>query len=158
MRAILLIGRLCCGKSTYARRLMAEERAVLLSVDELMQTLFPDGAGEQHDLWAHRCRAYLYAKTRQLAQQGYVPVLDFGFWSRAMRQEAAQALSGLTLDWRYLDIPQSVWQERIARRNAAIETGQQGEYYVDEGLLAKCEALFEAPTLQELPDMTILRL
>ena len=156
MRVILLIGRLCCGKSTYARHLIAEENAVLLSVDELMQTIFPQGAGESHDLYAHRCRAYLYEKARQLASQGMLPLLDFGFWSRSMRQEAATALSGLALDWRYLDVPQEEWHERIIRRNAAIEAGLQGEYYVDEGLLAKCNALFEPPTVQELPGLTIL--
>ena len=156
MRAILLIGRLCCGKSTYARQLIAEENAVLLSADELMQTLFPQGAGESHDLYALRCRAYLYQKARQLASQGMLPLMDFGFWSRSMRQEAATALAGLTLDWRYLDVPQEEWRVRIARRNAAIEAGLTGEYYVDAGLLAKCSALFEAPTQEELPGMKVL--
>lgn len=158
MRVILLIGRLCSGKSTYARQLVAEENAVLLSADELMQTLFPQGAGESHDLYARRCRAYLYHQARQLASQGMLPLMDFGFWSRSMRQEAAEALSGLELDWRYLDVPQEEWHARITRRNAAIEAGLTGEYYVDEGLLAKCEALFEAPTQEELPGMQILRL
>jgi len=156
MRTILLIGRLCCGKSTYARQLVAEENAVLLSADELMQTLFPDGAGEAHDLYARRCRAYLYEKARQLASQGMLPLMDFGFWNRSIRQEAIAALSGLELDWRYLDVPEEIWRERIAQRNAAIEAGLKGEYYVDEGLLAKCTALFEAPTAQELTGLTII--
>lgn len=131
---------------------------MLLSADELMQTLFPQGAGECHNLYARRCRAYLYHKARQLASQGMLPLMDFGFWSRILRQEAADALSELELDWRYLDVPEDVWHERIAHRNAAIEAGQQGEYYVDEGLLAKCCALFEAPTAEELPGMQTLHL
>ena len=38
MKVILLIGKICCGKTTYARTL----GGMLISCDQLMQTLFPD--------------------------------------------------------------------------------------------------------------------
>ena len=150
-RAILIIGRLCSGKTTYARRVAQEEHAVHLNCDELMRTLFPQPLGEEYDLYFARALDYLYRLTRRLSESGCVPVLDFGFLSRASRQQAAVALKGLTLDWRYLDVPEDEWRRRIARRNAAILAGkgQPDEYYVDEGLLRKLTPHFEPPSPEE---------
>lgn len=150
-RAILIIGRLCSGKTTYARRVAQEEHAVLLNCDELMRTLFPQPLGEDYDLYFARALDYLYRLTRRLSESGCVPVLDFGFLSRASRQQAAVALKGLTLDWRYLDVPEDEWHRRIAHRNSAILAGQgqPDEYYVDDGLLRKLAPRFEPPSPEE---------
>ncbi|MBQ2952361.1 MAG: AAA family ATPase [Clostridia bacterium] len=156
MKVILLIGRICCGKSTYARTLPG---TMLLSCDQLMQTMFPGGCGEAHDALAARARAYLFALARQSTAAGVTPVLDFGFWTPEMRREATDALAGCELDWRYLDVPEDEWARRIAQRNAAITAGHAdpSDYYVDEGLLEKVRTLFIPPTADELPGLTILR-
>ena len=156
MKVILLIGRICCGKTTYARTLPG---TLLFSCDQLMQTLYPGGCGDQHDTQAARARAYLFSLARQAAASGATPVLDFGFWTKEMRREAIDALPGCTLDWRYLDVPPDEWAQRIARRNAAIDAGcaDPSDYYVDEGLLAKVNALFDPPTEAELPGLTVIR-
>ena len=156
MKVILLIGRICSGKTTYARTLPG---TLLLSCDQLMQTIFPGGCGEMHDALAARARAYLFARARDVAAAGVTPVLDFGFWTREMRREAIDALKGCTPDWRYLDVPEDEWARRIAARNAAICQGRgaPSDYYVDEGLLAKVTGLFEPPTEAELPGLTVIR-
>ena len=43
MKIILLIGKICTGKSTYARTLPG---TLLISCDQLMQSMFPGGCGE----------------------------------------------------------------------------------------------------------------
>ena len=156
MKVILLIGRICCGKTTYARTLPG---TMLLSCDQLMQTMFPGGCGDQHDALAARARSYLFSQARQAAAAGVTPVLDFGFWTPQMRQEAIDALPGCELDWRYLNVPEDEWARRIAQRNAAIRDGHgdPSDYYVDEGLLAKVSALFIPPTADELPGLTVIR-
>ena len=148
MRIILLIGRICSGKTTYARKIMAEHQpAALLSADELMQTLFPEPLGEKYDRYAARCKSYLYQQARKLAHQGVTPVLDFGFWSKEDRREAAAALEGFELDWRYVDISMEEWERRIQTRNAAVLEGTAPleTYYVDDGLKAKMNSRFEEP-------------
>lgn len=152
---ILLIGPVCCGKTTYARQLPG---TLLLSCDALMQTLFPGGCGEDHDVLATRARAYLFTQARQAALAGMTPVLDFGFWTQEMRQEAIAALSGLRLDWRYLSVSPEEWARRIAKRNAAQLAGQgdPADYFVDEELLGKVNALFQPPTEAELPGLTVI--
>ncbi len=156
MKVILLIGRICCGKTTYARSLPG---TLLISCDQLMRAMFPQGCGDAHDELAARARQYLFAMARQAAEAGMTPVLDFGFWTQEMRQEAVRALLGCELDWRWLDVPQEEWARRIASRNAAIRAGQgdPADYYVDAGLLEKVSRLFEPPTERELPGLTILR-
>lgn len=155
MKIILLIGKICCGKTTYAKTLPG----LLISCDQLMQSMFPGGCGEHHDLLAERARKYLLNLARQCADAGLTPVVDFGFWNPATRREAIEALAGHELDWRYLDVPEAEWQRRIARRNAAIQAGlaDPSDYFVDEGLRAKAERLFVPPTPQELPGLTVIR-
>jgi len=155
MKIILLIGKLCSGKSTYARSLPG---TVLISCDQLMQTMFPGGCGEHHDTLAARARQYLFCLARQCAEGGATPVIDFGFWTPEMRREATEALPGCELDWRYLSVADDEWQRRIAGRNAAILAGRAdpSDYYVDEGLLAKVNGLFVPPTAEELPGMTVI--
>lgn len=156
MKIILLIGKICCGKTTYAKSLPG---TMLISCDQLMQSLFPGGCGEHHNLLAERARKYLLGLARQCAEAGVTPVVDFGFWTPALRQEAIDALSGFELDWRYLDVPQDEWARRIAKRNAAIQANQAdpSDYFVDEGLLEKVNSLFVPPTQEELPGLTVIR-
>lgn len=155
MKIILLIGKICVGKSTYAREL----GGMLISCDQLMQTMFPDGCGEDHDMLAGRARKYLLALARQCAEAGVSPMVDFGFWTPALRKEAADILAGFELDWRWLDIPEDEWRRRIHKRNTAIQSGEgnPSDYFVDDGLLDKVNRLFIPPTEQELPGLTILR-
>ena len=156
MKIILLIGKICCGKTTYARQLPG---TLLISCDQLMQAMLPGGCGEHHDMLAARARRYLLHLARQCAEAGVTPVVDFGFWTPAFRREAIDALEGFELDWRYLDVDDAEWRRRIAKRNAAIQAGQAdpSDYFVDEGLLQKVSALFIPPTAEELPGLTILR-
>ena len=156
MKIILLIGRICSGKTTYAATL---PDTLLISCDQLMQTMFPGGCGEHHDMLAARARSYLFAMARRCAEAGVTPVIDFGFWTPDMRREAMDALSGFELDWRYLDTEPAEWARRIAARNAAILAGtaSPSDYFVDEGLLEKLARLFIPPTKEELPGLTVIR-
>ena len=155
MKIILLIGKICVGKSTYAKGL----GGMLISCDQLMQSMFPGGCGEHHDMLAERARKYLLGLARQCAEASVTPVVDFGFWNPATRREAIDALEGYELDWRYLDIADDEWNRRISKRNAAIQAGQAdpSDYYVDEGLKEKVLQLFIPPTEEELPGLTVIR-
>lgn len=158
-KIIMLIGRISSGKTTYARKVEKEESALRLSCDELMQTVFPEPMGDQYDVYARRCIQYLYHLGRQLALGGANVVMDMGCWTRESRREAAEFFQGVEVDWRYLDIPEAEWKRRIASRNAAVLAGRSNmdEYLVDEGLLAKATAMFEAPTEDEGLQLTIIK-
>ena len=69
-------GRICCGKSTYARKIKAETKAVILSIDEITLSLFPEGAGEMHDVYVRRAEQYLLALSLQILETVADVILD----------------------------------------------------------------------------------
>ena len=151
----LICGKICCGKSTFARKLANEKNAVILSCDEIM-TLFPEPEGDEAYAAVYRkVYACLLKKAAEITACGANVILDWGFWPKAERQETAAffARQGIPAQWYFLDVPETEWRERIARRNA---TPGASDYFVDEGLRQKCLRLFEAPDAEETRDWIIV--
>ncbi len=151
-KALLICGKICCGKSTYAKRLCAENNAVLLSVDEIMLAIFGPYAGEKHDEYTERIQNYLFQKSIELIKSGMNVILDWGFWSRRKRSTARAfyADRGIECEFHYMDLSDEVWKERIAYRNELVLKGEHGAYLVDENLTAKFASLFEPPLESEI--------
>ena len=63
MKVIMTCGKLCSGKTTYAKAFCEQHNAVLLSADELMLSLFGHDAGEKHDEYVEKIKAYLLRKS-----------------------------------------------------------------------------------------------
>ena len=148
-RVIMTCGMICCGKSTYARKLQAERNAVILSIDEITLTLFPEGSGEMHDTYALRAEQYLLNLSLQILRTGTDVILDWGLWTRAIRDRIRQfyaSQGGIETELHYLRIDPEEWERRIRKRNASGEAA----YYVDEGLLNKVKTLFEEPSAEEV--------
>ncbi len=151
-KVIMTCGMICCGKSTYARRLRAEGNAVILSIDDITLTLFPEGSGEMHDTYAMRAEQYLLELSLQILQAGTDVILDWGCWTRAVRDRIRKfyaSRGGIKTELHYLRIDPAEWNRRIGKRNASGETA----YYVDEGLLRKSISLFEEPSEDEVDVM-----
>ena len=148
----LICGKLCCGKSTYAKKLKRNHKAVVLSVDEIMLAVFGLYAGEKHDEYAANVRTYLFEKSLELIQTGVSVILDWGFWTKAARYEAKAFYRSRNIECElyYLDISDEVWQARINQRNRSIMAGETTAYIVDSALAAKFEAKFELPAKEEV--------
>lgn len=151
-RVVLVCGRLCSGKSTYAQKVCTRDRAVLLSVDEVMLSLFDEDLGDRHDEYTAKVKRMLYSKSLALLEVGVDVVLDWGFWTRADRRYAKEyyRASGFDCELHYLDVPDGTWKERIERRNGLVLEGKASAYYVDDGLAKKFETLFEEPSDSEV--------
>ena len=151
-RVMMMCGRLCSGKTTYAARLRERYGAVVLSVDELMLSFIGPEAGDMHDEYVARAMAYLYQKSLDIVAAGANVVLDWGFWSRKERQYAREFYGsrGIDCELHYLHISDEEWRRRVERRNADVCAGFSDAYFVDEGLMAKFEGLFEAPEAGEV--------
>ena len=142
-KVMLICGKVCCGKTTYTKQLQAKG-AVLLSSDELMRLLFDEYLGDRHDEVAARVNGYLLDKSLEILRAGTDVVLDWGFWTKAGREEvlAFYKERGCTAELHYLDIDDETWRQRIEKRNA--NRGPY-DYYVDDGLREKCLSRFEPP-------------
>ena len=148
-KVIMTCGMICCGKSTYAKKIRAEGNAVILSIDDITLTLFPDGSGSMHDTYALRAEQYLLELSLQILQTGADVILDWGLWTRAIRDRIRNFYAshgGIKTELHYIRIHPSEWKRRIAKRNASGDTA----YYVDEGLLNKARSLFEEPSADEV--------
>ena len=150
-KVILICGRICCGKTTYAHRLREERRAALLSIDEVMLAMFGQHAGDMHDIYAERTKRYLLAKALELAAADIDVILDWGPWTKAGRSELREFFTarGVGFELHAIDIDDAVWRARLRKRNAAVETGEAEAYYVDDNLAAKFASRYEAPDANE---------
>ena len=150
-KAIMICGKLCSGKSTYAKKLQKENKAVILSVDEIMLALFGQDAGEKHDDYVTVIKEYLYHKSLEIINSGTDVILDWGFWTREERVYASSYFgsNGVAAEIYYIDIDDCEWYRRIEKRNQDVLAHKSDAYYVDEGLAAKFASIFEKPDPSE---------
>ena len=152
-QVILICGKICSGKSYYAKKLCVEKNAVILSTDEATKMLIDNEQGEFYNEFAKRVNLYLRKKAVDIVKAGADVILDWGFWSKADREEIKKffADNGVEYSMLYIDISDENWENNIKERNRMIEKGEGGsDFYVDEGLKAKVLSLFEVPEKSEV--------
>lgn len=151
-KVILICGKICCGKTTYAKKLVKEQNTVLLSCDEITLALFGQHIGEKHGEMVERTMKYLFNKSLEVVSTGVNVILDFGFWTRDDRGEAASFYkqNSITTEWHYIDVSSEVWIKNLAKRNQAIESGKTDDYYIDDNIANKFWRIFEEPTTDEI--------
>ncbi len=151
-KAILICGKICSGKSVYARRLRLKNKAVLLSVDEIMLAMFGLYTGEKHDEYTDRLQEYLFKKSLEIIETGNDVILDWGFWTADKRAAAREFYKSrnIAYEFHYMDVSDETWKERILNRNNAVSAGDNSAYFIDSNLAAKFETLFEAPDKNEM--------
>lgn len=155
-KVIMICGKICCGKSTYAQRLRTENSAAVLSVDEIMLAMFGQHVGDKHDEYAQRTKKYLFGKSAELIETGINVILDWGFWTKAERKYAREFYEARNIECElhYISVSEETWESRLAKRNALVEAGKTDAYYVDENLAKKFASVFEAPDEGEI-DKTV---
>lgn len=147
---LLMCGLPCSGKTTLARRLERERGALRLTPDEWIVRLYGQGLTPPALDW---CRDPVEALQWEVAAQalglGVNVILDFGFWSRAEREEfrARAAALGAGSEVHFLDVPRPTLLARLAARNAAPPPYT---FRVTEAQLDAWRAFFEPPTPDEL--------
>ena len=151
-KVILICGKICSGKSFYAERLRKEHGAVMLSVDEITLSLFGQHIGEKHDEICERTQKYLFEKSLEIVEVGTEVILDWGFWQREDREYAREFYRsrGVPCEFHHVDISDEVWKKNLSERNAAVSAGKTAAYFVDDGLAAKFERMFEVPDESEM--------
>ena len=151
-KVYMMCGKICSGKSTHAAELKTLHHAVILSVDEITLALFGQDVGNLHDTYVERAEQYLYEKSVEIIQEGINVVLDWGFWTKEERLYARNyyASKGIEYEFHYIDISPLEWVRRLEKRNLEITEGKTNAYFVDEGLAAKFESIFEVPDENEI--------
>lgn len=152
-KVILICGKICSGKTYYARKLAKENNAVILSTDEVTKDLIDNMQGEFYNEFAVKVNLYLRKKAAEIAAAGTNVILDWGFWTKKDRREIVSFFNSRKIEtcFYYIQITDTDWQKNIEKRNALIEKGEGGsDFYVDEGLKNKVLTLFEEPCPEEV--------
>lgn len=152
-KAMLICGKICSGKSYYARNLKQKEKAVILSTDEVTYDLINNEQGEFYDIFASRVNNYLKKKAVEIVKCGSNVILDWGFWTEEERKEISKYFesNNINYEWHYIDINDDTWHKNINERNERVRAGKGGsDFYVDEGLLKKVSSRFEKPAKEEI--------
>lgn len=152
-KVIAICGKICSGKSCYAKRLKEKERAAVLSCDELTKDLFDNNLGEGHDEMARRIRGYLEKKSVELVKVGCNVILDWGFWTAESRRSLTEFCRARSVrcEWHYVQVDDQTWAMNIAERNRRVAGGFGGsDYFLDEGLAEKLLSVWEAPRREEI--------
>jgi len=138
-KIILLCGRVCSGKSTYAKKLMKEIHAVRLDPDEIMLKIHGEHTGKRHEEILQSTLELLYEKAVETYYNDVNVIIDFGFWQRKYREEANLYFKKQNIrpEWHFIDVDESTWKERIKKRNAAVKAGSEASYYIDDIIIAK---------------------
>lgn len=151
-KVILICGKICSGKSTYAEQLCKNNHTILLSVDEIMLSLFGQHCGDKHDLYSERTKKYMFDKSVKLIENGIDVILDWGFWTKDGRDHAKEFYNdrGIECELHYININDETWKARLKKRNDAVSAEETLAYFVDDNLAAKFNKLFEMPTDDEI--------
>lgn len=145
-----MVGLPCSGKTTLARKLELEQKALRLTVDEWHVPLFGQDAKEpQHDARHSQLEAMLWEIARRALELGINVILDFGFWAREEREDyrlRAKAL-GARSEVHFLDAPKNELLRRLAVRNSQPS---QKAFYISEEQMMPWIASFQRPMPDEL--------
>lgn len=157
-KVLIMCGKICSGKSTYAEKLKLENKAVILSVDELTLALFENQAGEKLDFYVEKLKEYFLKKSLDIVEAGADVILDWGFWTKKERDYAREFYDSRNISYQfyYMNVGIDEWKKRILKRNQEIKREQLEAYPIDKGLLSKVERMFEEPDRKELKAMIII--
>lgn len=151
----IVFGRQGAGKSTYARKLAKETKAVYFSIDEWMWKLYgKDLPKSMNFKWimerVDRCEKQIWEIAKQIAHCELEVILDLGF-TKFEKRELFLALAeeqNIPTQIHYLKAPHSLRKQRVLTRN--VEKGETFSFEVSAGMFDFMEGEFQSPRDKEL--------
>lgn len=144
----LTVGLPGTGKTTKARRIEVEEKALRLTKDEWVKALYGTGnPPSASDVIEGR----LIEIGLRALELGVNVVIDFGLWGRDERSalRAAAANLGVAVEMRYFQLTRAEQRQRLDRREAEEP---HTTWHMSDEELATWDAVISVPTAGELDD------
>lgn len=159
-RIHLVIGPVGSGKSTFAQSLTQQHRALRLTLDDWMTTLFrPDRPEDDVMQWyverVERCIDQIWRVASDALESGMDVVLEIGLIRKHDRERfyARVDREACDLSVYALDAPREVRRERVMRRNE--EQGKTFSMVVPPEVFELASDMWEAPDEQEVADRQV---
>ncbi|KUI97295.1 ATP-binding protein [Vibrio sp. MEBiC08052] len=148
-KVIFLVGKVACGKTSYARKMQDDGMGVFLSLDELQLDIFgSEPTRQQLDDSYQGCENYLKRMALQFLKKGITVYLDWGFWKRSERQKHRQFFEseGFFVEQIYFNIPLNIRLQRNLSRNSGNDIHS---FKIEEKDISLFDGFFEEPDLTE---------
>ncbi|MCM2256373.1 MAG: ATP-binding protein [Vicinamibacteria bacterium] len=159
-RIFLIVGPVGAGKSTLAQRLAVEHRAVRLTLDEWMTTLFrPDRPNDGVIGWyverARRCVDQIWRVANDVLATDTDVILEIGLLQRHQREDiyARARERGIELTLIVVDAPRDLRRQRVMERNH--EQGSTFSVVVPLEFFERASDLWEPPGDDECLDREV---
>ena len=152
-KVYLICGKICSGKTTYAKKLCEDNNALLLSVDEIMISLFDQCCGPKlHMEYDRRIKAFLFDKSSEVLKTGIDVVLDWGFWTKEERNSAKEFYKSRNIDCElhYIGVSDKIWEQQLNKRNTEILENKTKGYYMEHSLALEFSSMFKQPDDEEI--------
>ncbi len=158
---LLVAGSTGAGKTTYAKKIAHQRKALVYSIDNWVQKIFgPDMPEVPAPQWffenqnwyverLHRCEAMIRELATERAQLGHSSILDLGFTTKEHRVAFIEYFKKLNIrvETHFLDVAAEERKARVEKRNQ--EKGDTFVMEVDDSLFSFMESIFEPPTKEE---------
>ena len=146
----LMVGLPCSGKTTFAKQLEVEGKALRLTPDEWQRHLFgQDATHPEHDSRHTKIEELQWQVAAAALRLGTDVILDYGLWARVERddyRDRAAAL-GATTVIHYLEVSND---ELLARLKVRNESAGDDVTFIPPAMLKKWIPIFQAPSAEEL--------
>lgn len=152
-KVIVVCGKICSGKSYYARSIKEKYNAVIFSPDEATYDLINNEQGEFYDVFSERLIGYLKKKIVEIVRAGSNVIFERGLWTSSSRREIKEFFerNNIECEIHYVYVDDETWKLNIEERNKKVLEGNGGsDFYLDEGLLKKMESKWEEPAIGEV--------
>ena len=146
----LMIGLPGSGKTTRAKELEKEYRALRLTPDEWHLFLFGHDVDEEfHDERHGKVEQLIWTVAARVLALGTDVILDFGCWAREEREDFRARARALGVDFRlhFMDVPLDELKRRLDARNKAAG---DAVFFISDANLRAWAALFQPPDADEL--------
>jgi predicted kinase len=148
-KLILICGLPGTGKTSLAKQLEQQHKAVRFSADDWMDAL---AVSPYDEVMRDRVERLQWRLGRRLLSLGLTVIIEWGTWGRAERDALrveARSL-GASVDLYYLSAPLETLFARIQQRGAEDPP-------IERSALARWAKQFEAPTAEEMALFNIVR-
>ena len=152
-KVYLICGKICSGKTTYAKKLCKESNAILLSVDEIMLSLFDQCCGPKlHQEYERRIKGYLFEKALEIIETKTDVVLDWGFWTKEERKATKEFFNSRNINCKlhYIAVSDENWEKQLNKRNNEILNNEAKAYYLKLERALEFAAMFNTPDDNEV--------